>query len=349
MTLRPASFRRIPERRPSSVDVEGEASSRCEQTTADRADALPPCILCGGTTSATDLEVFDLRFGIPGRFVVVTCDDCGVEQTAPRLDDEALAATYERYYNFRSDDDAAYSSRRSAIVRSGLYRAWLRVDGDISFVLEPGRGRRLLDVGCNEGRNLALFEQSGFRAEGVEPNPAAWEVTQRLGLNARLGELGDLPPEPTYDVIVMSNVLEHLQHPVTALAQARERLVADGEIWVSCPNARSWLRCRFGPAWINWHPPFHLVHLSEDRLTALLDDAGFEVTDRRTVTPALWVVQSLIAARAARPGQTTLALRRPALVAALLVVARGLLGPVLWIADRRHRGDCLLVRARRTS
>lgn len=315
---------------------------------ATRTDAnRSSCILCGGLVADSGLEVFDLRFGVPGCYQVIRCNSCTVEQTTPRLTDGELVATYERYYNFRSADEASYTKRRSTLVRSGLYRWWLRLDGDISFVLQPGRGRRLLDVGCNEGRNLGLFAQSGFRAEGVEPNQVAWDVARRLGLVVHLGDLDDLPVEDPFDVIVMSNVLEHVQDPSKALSQAWARLRPGGEIWISCPNAQSWLRHRFGAAWINWHPPFHLVHFTEDALVSLLAREGFVVTDRQTLTPALWLVQSVLARRYARPGQATLALRRPANVAALLLVCRGLLGPLLWIADRRHRGDCLLLRATR--
>lgn len=96
------------------------------------------------------------------------------------------------------------------------------------------------------------------------------------------------------------------------------------------------------------HRAFHLVHFTEDALTSLLDREGFEVTERRTLTPSLWLAQSALARRYARPGTATLVLRRPALIAASLLVCRGLLGPLLWLADGRHRGDCLLVRARRS-
>ncbi len=275
------------------------------------------------------------------------CRACAVEQTHPRLTDDQLIDTYEQFYNFRGEDQATYASRRADLVRSGLYRWWVRLDGDISFVLERGRGRRLLDVGCNEGRNLALFTESGFRAEGVEPNPAAWKTAQRAGLHAHLGNLADRPADDPYDVIVMSNVLEHVQDPAGAVAQARARLRPGGELWISCPNADSWLRHRFGPDWINWHPPFHLVHFTEASLVELLEREGFEVTSCKTLTPALWAAQSAIAKRWARPGEPTLALRRPVLLAAALLLCRVFLGPVLWLTDRRHQGDCLLVRAKR--
>jgi hypothetical protein len=55
----------------------------------------------------------------------------------------------------------------------------------------------------------------------------------------------------------------------------------------------------------------------------------------------------VIAALAARRGRPTTALRRPLAVMALMALARGLLFPFLWLADRAGRGDCLLRIARR--
>ena len=59
------------------------------------------------------------------------------------------------------------------------------------------------------------------------------------------------------------------------------------------------------------------------------------------------MAQSAIAfAFAGRPEQAR-RLRSTVLVAALTAVARGLLFPLLWWGNRRRRGDCLVVKARR--
>jgi len=63
----------------------------------------------------------------------------------------------------------------------------------------------------------------------------------------------------------------------------------------------------------------------------------------RQITPALWVTQSCIARLFAREGRKNGQLRNPILNMALMVFARFVLFPALWLGDRLGRGDCLLV------
>jgi hypothetical protein len=131
------------------------------------------------------------------------------------------------------------------------------------------------------------------------------------------------------------------------LRHVRRILRPGGEVWISCPNAASWLRALFGARWINWHVPFHIVHFTEASLSRALVAGGFETVARAQATPALWVAHSVIAALTARRGRPTATLRKPLPVMALMALARGLLFPWLWLADRAGRGDCLLRVARR--
>jgi hypothetical protein len=119
-----------------------------------------------------------------------------------------------------------------------------------------------------------------------------------------------------------------------------------GEVWISCPNAESWLRNLFGRAWINWHVPFHIVHFSKNSLATLLRKSGFEIREARQKTPALWVAHSLIASLFAMPGKPTKQLRNPFLIVSLTLFIRFLLFPVLWLENKLGRGDCLVVVAK---
>ena len=47
-----------------------------------------------------------------------------------------------------------------------------------------------------------------------------------------------------YDVAVLSNVLEHALDPAVMLCDVARILKPGGEVWISCPNAASWLRNR---------------------------------------------------------------------------------------------------------
>jgi SAM-dependent methyltransferase len=227
-----------------------------------------------------------------------------------------------------------------------FYRLWLAIDGDVSFHARPGQGR-LLDIGCNEGRGLAFYRANGFQGEGLELNGVAAAAARAGGFTVYEEPLETFQPAQPYDVIVMSNVLEHFLDIRHALADVRRLLAANGEVWISLPNNRSWLRRRFGRAWINWHVPFHIVHFSPKTLMRALEESGFEIRNLKQVTPALWVAQTIIARLTARPGKVNGALRDPTLVVPLILLARGVLFPWLWLNNRLGFGDCLTVVARK--
>jgi len=62
----------------------------------------------------------------------------------------------------------------------------------------------------------------------------------------------------------------------------------------------------------------------------------------------VWVAQSVIALLFAKTGRKTWQLRNPFLTLFLMMIARFVLFPVLWLGNRRGHGDCLLVVATRT-
>ena len=211
---------------------------------------------------------------------------------------------------------------------------------------DRGNGR-LLDIGCNEGRGLQIYARNGFQVEGLELNETAAAVAREAGFTVYTDALEDFIPANSYDVAVLSNVLEHSLDPKAMLSSVRRLLQPEGQVWITCPNSRSWLRSQFGPSWINWHVPFHIVHFSPQSLTHLLAKTGFTRVEVHQITPALWVASSLIARVFARRGKPTRQLRNPWIVFSLVLLARAILFPVLYVGNRLGRGDCLVVVASR--
>jgi SAM-dependent methyltransferase len=306
------------------------------------------CIVCHGVTEMSLDRLFDTRFGIPGSFEARRCRHCGLEQIFPLPGPDHLKDLYERFYNFGGERGTVYTALREWFFSSPLYRLWIRIDGDISFHTRRGRGR-LLDIGCNEGRTLKNYARNGFQAEGTELNETAATVAREAGFTVFTGPLEEFTPAALYDVAVLSNVLEHALDPKAMLLSVRRLLKPEGEVWISCPNRRSWLRPVFGRAWINWHVPFHISHFSADTLCSLLEQCGFALRESRQITPALWVASSIVARLFAGEGKPTRQLRNPLLMFAFVALCRTLLFPVLFLQNRRGRGDCLIAVAGRAS
>lgn len=302
----------------------------------------PNCIVCQGSLTEKVINTFDTRFGIDGKYDVWRCSQCQLEQMYPVPALADLKNLYESHYNFGGEKDTTYTRLREWFFSSFLYRAWIRVDGDISFHARKGVGR-LIDIGCNEGRGLSLYARNGFQVEGLELNESAATQARKRGFIVHGLPVENFTPAAPYEVAILSNVLEHAVDPRQMLVELRRILASKGEIWISCPNNRSWLRRVFGRYWINWHPPFHISHFSSQTITTLLEQAGFTAIKIGQVTPAAWVASSIIARIFAKEGHATRELRNPILFAPLVLAVRFLLFPILWLKNRSGQGDCLLI------
>jgi SAM-dependent methyltransferase len=304
------------------------------------------CILCDGETHRViEPDVRDNRFASPGEWRILECTSCGLWQTDPVPTPEQLQALYERHYNFGGEGESGslWARLRALFLASPLYRAMLGFDGDVSFHTRRGKGR-LLDVGCNEGRGLAIYAGNGWTAEGLELNRVAADAARQKGFVVYDVDIARLRPSAPYDVVVLSNVLEHALHPRGMLGAIHRLLVPGGSLWISLPNAGSALRERFGADWINWHVPFHITHFTAARLSTLLADCGFTVDSVRNVTPALWWAQSIVAKEFPTEPQRQ---REPRRVVPLMLRAMTLGAAERAAWNRSGRGDCLVVEAKR--
>jgi SAM-dependent methyltransferase len=323
-----------------TVSVSG-VPARIESTAGDG------CVLCGGSLDVVLTGVVDNRLGVPGSYEIRRCVRCGFEQTSPLPSQAELKDLYEKYYNFGGESGTFYTKWRERFLFSFLYRLWTRLDGDVAFHGRRGSGR-LLDVGCNEGRGLRTYASNGFQAEGLELNENAAKVARDAGFRVYTCLLEEFVPDASYDVAILSNVLEHSLNPRQMLSDVGRVLKTNGEVWISCPNGDSWLRGLFKRSWINWHVPFHISHFSAATLRRLLSETGYSRIEIRQITPALWIAQSTIAWMFAEKGKKTGRLRSAFWTLLLMMFARFVLFPALWLGNRYGHGDCLLAVASKT-
>ena len=99
----------------------------------------------------------------------------------------------------------------------------------------PGR---LLDLGCGDGTLLYLARRDGWTVQGIELFPEQTRLLRdRLDLPVETADLTTYRGERgSYDVVVLTHVLEHVPDPVGALAMIRDLLAPRGVAVLEFPN-----------------------------------------------------------------------------------------------------------------
>jgi len=121
----------------------------------------------------------------------------------------------------------------------------LRNLSDVVMSLLEGQSGRVLDLGCGSGRLVAELARRSFSVDGIDVEERVIALGRRLlasrGLAARLyvGDVHD-PTHPIaaggYDVVVCTEVLEHVGPWRELLTRAGELLRPGGVLIVSVPR-----------------------------------------------------------------------------------------------------------------
>lgn len=147
-----------------------------------------------------------------------------------------------------------------------------------NFVKERGT---LLDVGCNVGSLISVAQNRNWNCVGIDINERAIEIAKDRGLNCSPQDVFSL--EANFDLVVMNDVIEHLENPDTALGKINSLLSESGYVYISTPKGDSFLSKISRGKWLHRKPREHLYIFTSATITAMLERNGFEVVHISTV------------------------------------------------------------------
>src|SRR5579859_934578 len=133
--------------------------------------------------------------------------------------------------------DEAYTEADHRFRESDRY-AGAKYEITLRWLGGTGQGRRLLNVGCGSGLFNKIAADAGFRVEACEPDPRAYEFVRSEappGVIVHNAGIFDLMPRSKADVIVMHDVLEHIDAESAAVDRLAELLSPAGRVVVSVP------------------------------------------------------------------------------------------------------------------
>jgi SAM-dependent methyltransferase len=281
-----------------------------------RTEAVSNCPVCDSASSAFLFEAPDRYHHIPGVYAYRRCRACASVYQAPRVVEEDLPLCYpERYYTHDDTRDSTgpegpYGDPGGTRFRDRLRRAIAaaargeQLPGPIGLfgrVLSisrrmrergycfrlpdellprrPSPVGRAVDIGCGSGQLLRQLCIVGWECVGVEWDPRAAEAARRVsGCPIHTGDVREIDlPGGTYDLVVMSHVLEHIGDPTTALRAVRRLLTPTGAAVLFYPNPDGFPARLYGKDYFQWDPPRHLVLPSITGLRRLAARCGLQV------------------------------------------------------------------------
>jgi len=226
------------------------------------------CIICGCCDAVLWYTM--------GFFAVNICSECGAKYVSPRYDDDQLAGHYSEELFTKSVDYEGV--RHNMLDPAERLRKKQDMKEEIrECVKRCGDGSRVLDIGCQTGIYLEALPDN-IRKYGVER--CAWAADYaRSNLHADISacKIEDAVfPAEHFDVINMSYVIEHLQHPVKVLRKITAWLKPQGALVVSAPNFDSTCSCIFREFYRLADPRQHLFLTTPRILKHLMSVLGMK-------------------------------------------------------------------------
>ena len=181
-------------------------------------------------------------------------------------------AVYERFEEAFRGDEAQIRDRVSAYLP------------DVEFLC--ALDAPVFDVGCGRGEWLALLEQEGHQAVGVDLNASMVDRCQAAGLTVVHADAIDaLAARETggLGAVTAFHVVEHMRMAdlITFLEAAHRGLRPGGVLILETPNPTNLL---VGAATF-YRDPTHVRPLHPDLLSFLVSEAGFTDVETRFLHP----------------------------------------------------------------
>ncbi len=243
------------------------------------------CPVCFSPDCGSHIEVYDDRYGYPGRFQINKCRNCGHKFLQEDFTREILTRLYTDYYPRASFDLKQYQPNRE--VKG--FSSWLNGGARLAYGWVPKKVC-VLDIGCGFGETLGYHKARGCEVYGVEADENIRRVADKFGFNVHVGLFDPrLYKRDFFDYVTTDQVIEHMTDPVEALRGMAQVLKPGGLAILSTPNSNGWGSRVFGSKWINWHVPYHCQFFSEKSMKIAAEKAGLYLEKSKICTSSAWL------------------------------------------------------------
>jgi len=220
----------------------------------------------------------------PTGLKIARCDFCNVEHQLTDQTPDELDALYRGEYHAALDRHPGcipYAQRyehdrKVSAIRLAKYREVFP-----SRVFERN-DFHAIDIGAANGAWVDELNEYGFKATGVDPDPAMTRATIELGTLESLVRASAGP----FTLVTLHDVLEHMLHPREEVIMLRRIIAPGGAVVVDVPDV-------FTPGGEHHYKAEHLWYFTRDAVCRMLWTAGFRLHCIDAPLPGKFVVYGL--------------------------------------------------------
>ncbi len=245
------------------------------------------CRICASDVKPWIQAPIDPKSGKPTRFGDTwLCEKCDIGMVLPVCSADELRQFYnlEKYY---TQSGSHFIAKPDSFLDRVLTKAAWWLDQGEQLGPEQINARfpspgSVCDIGCGEGHLLSGLQALGWRVCGIEPDPVAKSHGEQAAFRIFNGTAEKIPmdlPEGTFDLVVMSHVLEHCMTPQLAISNAYKLLRPGGLFMIEVPNKDALHFRMFRAASDCYDIPRHQYFFGLNALNRMLETANFRVVE----------------------------------------------------------------------
>jgi len=148
------------------------------------------------------------------------------------------------------------------------------------------KGIKVLDVGCATGYLGQKLEKRGAKVSGIDISTSVIKLARKVLTRAEVVDLNNqkIPcPKSSFDIVIASEVIEHLMNPFDVIKEISRVLRKDGDFIITTPNLLYWgnrLKFLIGEFSYTKSGVFDETHIHFYTYRTLVDDlqkSGFRI------------------------------------------------------------------------
>jgi 2-polyprenyl-3-methyl-5-hydroxy-6-metoxy-1,4-benzoquinol methylase len=207
-------------------------------------------------------------------FQLIQNETYGFLETRPQPKAERLPDYYKTDdYISHTDSQRNWFEKAYHFVRSISLKSKLKLINSFQDL-----EKNVLDVGCGTGEFLRVAQQNNWNVTGIEPHAKARQIANQKTNNSVFNsEQLSKFDKPSFDVITLWHVLEHLPNLEDQISTFKKLLKENGVLIVAVPNHKSYDAEFYKNFWAAYDVPRHLWHFNQQAISKLFATQNMKV------------------------------------------------------------------------